>query len=330
MRAIWLKEFGAPDVLIVGDAPDPVAGAGQAVIAVEAASITFVDTLLRAGRPPRPEMSPELPVVLGNGVGGIVTSVGPTVDASWIGRRVVSTTGGANGYAEQAAVAVDWMIPVPHPLSTVDATALLADGRTAVGLARLARIERADWVLVEAAGGGVGSLLLQLATTAGGRVIGAASSVAKRASATDLGATATVDYTQPGWTEQVRDLTGGAGADVIFDGVGGAIGRAALDVAADGGRFVVHGAASGSFTSTDAVTRTGRDIRVLGLWDVGSLGLTTAELSRTALAEAAAGRLRPVIGQTFPLDQVAAAHAAIEARNTIGKTLLTQAARRRR
>jgi NADPH2:quinone reductase len=200
------------------------------------------------------------------------------------------------------------------------ATALLADGRTAVGLTRAARPAIGEWALVEAAGGGVGSLLVQLAGNAGARVVGAASTLEKRDLAAALGATITVDYTDPGWPARIRDATAGAGLDLVFDGVGGAIGRAALDLVRDGGRFMVHGMASGSFTEPAADEVRRRHLELLGL---GSGPETPPrELSLLALEQAAAGRIRPTNGQTYPLGAAAAAHAAIEARATVGKTLL--------
>src|SRR3981081_4576577 len=104
MRAVVLSEFGPPEGLRVAELPAPVAGPGQAVVQVRIANVTFVETQVRAGRSPNPAMAPQLPAVLGNGVGGVVTSVGDGVDASLAGALVVTTTGGTGGYAERAAV----------------------------------------------------------------------------------------------------------------------------------------------------------------------------------------------------------------------------------
>jgi NADPH2:quinone reductase len=325
MRAVVVHRFGPPSVLEVEAVPEPIVGAGQVLIRVEVASIVLVETQIRAGGGPSPAHRPELPYIPGNGVGGVVVAVGPGVDgpvadSPAVGSRVVSTTGGRGGYAELVAVPADEPIPVPEGLDLFAATALLADGRTAVGLTRAARPAIGEWVLVEAAGGGVGSLLVQLAGNAGARVVGAASTLEKRELAAALGATITVDYTEPGWPDAVREATGEAGLDLVFDGVGGDIGRAALDLVRDGGRFMVHGMASGSFTEPppDEVQR--RHLEILGL---GSGPETPPrELSRLALEQAASGRIRPTIGQTYPLEGASAAHAAIEARATLGKTLL--------
>ena len=318
MRAIVLRAFGPPDSLELDELPDPIPGPGAVAVAVELASVTFVETQVRAGRPPNPAMLPELPAVLGNGVGGTVAGVGAGVDPSWLGRRVVTTTGGAGGYAECVAVDAGALVEVPPELGLVDATALLADGRTAVGLTDVAAVQPGDTVLVEAAAGGVGSLLVQLARDAGARVVAAAGGPRKASVAAEVGADVVVDSSDPSWSARVRDAVDGI--DVVFDGVGGALGRAGFELLADGGRFVPFGMASGASTpvSEEEVERRGLSVaRFVPL----SLDEMNA-LTRRALDAAVSGRLGPVVGQTFPLERAADAHAAIEARTAIGKTLL--------
>ncbi len=319
MRAVVIDAFGPPDVLVATEVPDPVPAPGGVVVDVAVASITFVETQVRAGRPPHPSMAPELPAILGNGVGGLVAATGAGVDAALRGTRVITTTGGAGGYAERVAVPADGLIAVPDGVGLADAAALLADGRTATGLIRNARLGPGETVLVEAAGGGVGTLLVQLAHNAGADVIATAGAPAKLELATELGATAAVDYTAPDWPEQVREASDG-GVDVVLDGVGGATGEAAFGLLNAGGRFVPYGMASGAFAAIDADEAERRGISV-----VRGARPTPEEsraLTEGALAEAVAGRLRPVVGQSFPLDRAADAHGAIEARATIGKTLL--------
>ena len=321
MRAIVLSQFGPPGELMPAEVPDPVPGPGQAVIAVEFASITFVETQLRSGHPPHPSMTPALPVVLGNGVGGTISAVGPGADPALAGQRVVATTGGSGGYAERAVVDAEDVISIPPELSTADAVALMADGRTAMALMASAAVQRGDTVLVEAAGGGVGTLLVQLAVGAGATVVAAAGAPGKLALARELGAAVAVDYTKATWPDQVRAEA--AAVDVVFDGIGGEIGQAAFGLVRDGGRCATYGMASGQFAwiSDDAA-------RERGITIIRGAPVTPErmrELTRSALEAAAAGRIRPVIGQTFPLSEAAAAHAAIEARATTGKTLLTVA-----
>jgi NADPH2:quinone reductase len=154
-------------------------------------------------------------------------------------------------------------------------------------------------------------------------VIGAARGAAKLGLISRLGADAAVDYSEPGWTKRVVEATGGAGPDVIFDGVGGRLGTEAFEITADGGRFSAHGSPSGGFAAIDPDRARRRRVTVKGIEQVQYRPGDHEELARRALAEMAAGRITPVIGQTFPLERAADAHAALEARTAVGKTLLT-------
>jgi NADPH:quinone reductase len=318
MRAVVMHEFGPPSVLVAGDVSDPAPGPHQVVVDVEAANITFVDTQVRAGRPPNPSMLPALPAILGNGVGGVVARVGEQVDPELFGRRVVASLGGSGGYAQSAVAEASALIEVPDALSTPEAVALLADGRTALMLMRGAGVRAGETVLVEAAAGGVGSLLVQLATRAGARVVGAAGGERKLQLARELGASMVVDYTRSGWANRIASEVGNG--DVVFDGVGGSIGRAAFDLVRAGGRFCAFGMASGSFADVTLEQADAHGARLIRGGRATPQELR--DLARAALAEAAAGRLQPLVGQTFPLEQAAEAHAAIEQRATVGKTLL--------
>ncbi|WP_370968434.1 zinc-binding dehydrogenase [Amycolatopsis sp. cg9] len=309
MRAVWLREFGGPEVLVPGDAPDPVAGPGQVLVEVAFVNTTFVETQFRAGAPGPFRVTP--PVIPGNGVGGVISAVGEGVDPGLAGQRVVTSTGGSGGYAQRVAVDAAAVFAVPPALELDAAVAVLADGRTATGLVHATRVRPGDRVLVEAAAGGVGGLLVQLSKAAGATVIGAAGGPAKAARVP--GADTVVDYLAPDWAAAVGEV------DVVFDGVGGSIGAAAFGLLRRGGRMAVYGLASGSWAEVSE-----EDAAARGVSLVRSIG-SPAELrafTESALAEAAAGRLVPVIGQRFPLEQAAAAHAAIESRTTVGKTLL--------
>jgi NADPH2:quinone reductase len=172
-------------------------------------------------------------------------------------------------------------------------------------------------VLVEAAAGGVGSLITQLAKAAGARVVAAVGGARKAAVATELGADVAVDYTDDGWPKRVRDAV--EAVDVVFDGVGGPIARTAFELLDRGGRMVSFGLASGSWAEIGEDETAARGVTLV------RPSATPAELrafTESALTEAAEGRLRPIIGQRFPLGQAAAAHAAIQSRATVGKTLL--------
>jgi NADPH:quinone reductase len=297
MRAAVIHEFGPPSVLVCEEVAEPE---GEVLVEVSFASITFIETMVRAGTAPMP--APALPAILGNGVGGVAG-----------GRRVITTTGGLGGYAERAAVPRSGLIDVPEELALEDAVALLADGRTAIGLMRGVAVRAGETVLVEAAAGGVGSLLVQLASAAGARVVAAAGSPRKLALARELGADETIGY----------EAIGVGAYDVVFDGVGGEAGRAAFEALRPGGRMSSYGLASGSFTSVEPAEAAARGVTLVR--GARPTPEESSERTRAALSLAAAGRLRPVIGQRFPLEDAAAAHAAIEARATVGKTLLVTA-----
>ncbi|MEW2352587.1 zinc-binding dehydrogenase [Spirillospora sp. NPDC029432] len=311
MRAVWLKEFGGPEVLVAGEAPDPVPGPGQVLVDVAYANITFVETQFRSGAPS--PFRPELPVIPGNGVGGVVAAVGEGADPGLVGRRVVSGMGGSGGYAERAVVDAAGLFAVPDGLELDAAVALLADGRTATMMLRAAAPAPGERVLVEAAAGGVGTLLVQLAKAAGATVVAAAGSGRKLELARELGADEAVDYGRPGWADAVR------GVDVVFDGVGGDIGRAAFGLLGKGGRMVSYGLASGEWAGVPEERAAERGVILVQPKPDPALMRSCTE---SALEEAAAGRLRPVIGQRFPLERAADAHRAIESRATVGKTLL--------
>jgi NADPH2:quinone reductase len=312
MHAIWMKQFGGPEVLVAGDAPDPVAGPGQAVVEVAFANITFVETQFRAtGFGP---FTPDLPMIPGNGVGGVVAAVGDGIEPGLVGARVVTGTAGSGGYAERVAVDAGGLIPVPDGVALDDATALLADGRTALWVVDAAGVHAGERVLVLAAAGGVGTLVVQVARGAGAVVVGAAGGDRKVEVVRGLGADVAVDYSRPSWADGLDPV------DVVVDGVGGDLARAAVGAIAPGGRILSFGAASGD--------RTVISVEEAADWAVTLVAAErlTPERQRVftarALAEAAAGRLVPVIGQRVPLDRAADAHAAIETRATIGKTLL--------
>ncbi|MEU4406483.1 zinc-binding dehydrogenase [Streptosporangium sp. NPDC023963] len=321
MRVVQATRFGSPEVLVPGELPDPVAGPGQVVVDVSVAGITFVETQIRRGVDKWHDR-PALPYVPGGTVAGRVASTGEGVDPSWSGRRVIADVGETGGFAERAVAVVENLIPVPEGLGLPEAVALHTDGGTALGLVEGARIRPGEWVLVEAAGGGVGSLLVQLARAAGARVVGAARGARKLDLARDLGAEAVVDYSDPDWTKRVREATGGPGPDVVFDGVGGEIGQAAFEATADGGRFSVHGASSGEVTVIDPARARRHGVEVIGIEQLFGFGPKMRHWAEQVMSETVAGRIRPIIGQTFPLEHAADAHAAIESRSALGKTLL--------
>ncbi|SDU72601.1 zinc-binding dehydrogenase [Jiangella alkaliphila] len=319
MHAIEVREFGGPEVLIARELPDPVAGPGQVVVGLAAADVIYLDTLLRGGW--GGEHFPiNLPYVPGGGGAGTVLTVGDGVDPAWVGRRVLAR--GAGGYAARMATDVDQIVPVPDEVGWADAAALLHDGVTAIELLRHAPVAAGDTVLVAAAAGGAGSLLVQLASGSGARVVAGARGERKLALARELGADVAVDYSEDGWQHRVRAATGGDGVSVAFDGAGGGLGGAAFDTVAPGGKFVTYGTAGGGFTEIDPELAAARRVQVTNALARQLERPAVRELLAEALTLTAAGRIRPAIGATHPLDRAADAHAALEARATLGKSLL--------
>jgi NADPH2:quinone reductase len=325
VHAITIHEFGPPEVLQLEETVDPMPDAGEVRIVVHAAGVHLLDTALRAGTTGgSPLPVPALPTIPGREVAGVVDLVGIGVDGNWLGRKVVAHLGGApGGYAELAVVEVDQLLRIPEGLDAARAVAMVGTGRTALGILEAAELTADDVVLVPAAAGGLGSLLVQAAHAAGCRVVGLAGGAAKVARVLEQGADAAVDYDDPGWVDAARAALGERGATVLLDGVAGDVGRAALGLVAPGGRLVPFGWSSGERTGLTA-----DDLAARGITEVAALGPRMQQrpggirgLAEQALAEAGAGRLVPLLTR-FPLEEAAAAHAALEGRRTVGKVVL--------
>jgi NADPH2:quinone reductase len=204
------------------------------------------------------------------------------------------------------------------------AVAMVGTGRTALGILEIAALTAADTVLIPAAAGGVGALLVQAARRAGAEVVALAGGGEKVERARALGATFAVDATAADWPATVRELLDGAGVSVVLDGVGGATGRAALDLLGPGGRMVVFGWSSGAPTQLTTMDVAGRGLTLDGALGPRMLdrpgGLRALEAQ--ALDAVTTGALTPLVGPPFALADAAAAHAALEARGTVGKVVL--------
>lgn len=324
MRAIRLHAFGPAENLRHEEVADPVAGPGQVRVAVEAAGVHLLDTRLRAGaRGPLPG-PPRLPVVPGREVAGVVESLGEGVAALWLGRRVVAHLGLApGGYAELAVVDVDRVHEIPAGLDAAQAVAMIGTGRTVLGIVQFAELGPGSVAVIPAAAGGVGTLLVQYAKNAGALVVGLAGGPGKVARVRANGADLAADYTEPDWPDKVRAHLGGRPATVVLDGVGGEVARHAVGLLGPDGRHLVFGWSSEGVRDGAPPLVDRRSEPVLGPVMTRRAGgpdpLRTLELR--ALAEAAAGRLRPAV-RRFPLADAAAAHRALETRATTGKVVL--------
>lgn len=327
MKAIRFGRFGGPEVMQLVDVPGPVAGPGELVVRVRAAGVNLSDTLMREDRY---AVTPTLPAVPGNEVAGEVVEVGKEVEGFARGDRVALSLFAAGlsvgGYAEYVAADARYATHIPAELSFEQATALMVQGLTALALTRHTPVAGKS-VLVSAAAGGVGSLLLQLLKQAGAtQVIAAASTAEKRAHALALGADAAVDYTAAGWTDRVRELTGGTGPDVILESVGGGVTGAGLSILAPRGVMVVYGALNiqrFALGVPELLQLIFKNQAVLGF---ALVTLLTPDVVRRDLASlfelAKDGRLQISLGGRFALADAAEAHRALESRRTVGKLVL--------
>jgi NADPH:quinone reductase len=317
MRAIRLHAFGPPEHLVLDELPDLVPGPGEVRIAVAAAGVHLLDTTLRRGEP-GPLPAPDLPTIPGREVAGTVDAVGPGVGAEWVGRRVVAHLGLVpGGYAEQAVAAVDLLFRVPDRVSLTDAVAAVGTGRTAQGVVELEPAGPGGVVLVPSAAGGLGWLLVQDARARGATVIAAARGPERTGRVADLGVQV-VDYGRDGWEREVE-----GGVTLVYDGVGGEVGRTALELLRPGGRLVMFGYSSGAPTRVETADLVGRSISAG--WSLGPRmvalpggipGLAARALDRVATCE-----WRPLV-TTYPLAEAARAHADLEQRRALGKVVL--------
>ncbi|ULR51568.1 zinc-binding dehydrogenase [Streptomyces deccanensis] len=321
MHAIRLHAFGPAENLTYEKVADPEPGPGQVRIAVAAAGVHLLDAALREGVP-GPGPTPELPTVPGREVAGVVEALGEGVAETWLGRRVTAHLGFVpGGYAELAVTEVERLHEIPENLDFAQAVAMIGTGRTAMGILLFADLGPDDVVVIPAAAGGLGTLLVQYAKNAGATVIGLAGGPVKTARVAANGADLAVDYTDPAWPEQVAAYRGKA--TIVFDGVGGAAARESVALLAPGGRHLVFGWSADGIKDGGPYVVEGVSETVLGEEMRRRAGgpdpIRTLELR--ALAEAAAGRLTPAVHR-FPLAEASAAHRALEDRGTTGKVVL--------
>ncbi|MEV5833007.1 zinc-binding dehydrogenase [Nocardia sp. NPDC052112] len=324
MHAIRLHTFGPAENLRYETVPDPVPGPDQVLIRVAAAGVHFIDTALRRGVP-GPYPLPTLPTIPGREVAGTVDRIGSDVESSWLGKRVVAHLGPVpGGYAELAVAETARLHEIPTDLDPAQAVAIVGTGRTTMGILLFTELGPDSVVVVTAAAGGIGTLLVQHAKNVGATVIGLAGGSAKAELVQRNGADIAIDYLRPDWPEQVRAQLGDRRVTVLFDGVGGEISRAAVDLLGEGGQHLIYGAADSAPLSLSAAELAARGITselVVGPRMLQRVGGDLRPLEDKAMAEATAGRLRPAV-QRFPLAEAADAHRALETRGTVGKVVL--------
>ncbi|WP_266170480.1 quinone oxidoreductase family protein [Dyella subtropica] len=319
MHALVFDRFGGPDVLRWAERPDPVPGPGQALVRVQCVGLNFADVYRRNGNY---HLSGSAPWILGYEGAGVVET--PAVgDALFPAGTRVGFADMPYANAELVAVDVDKLVPLPDGIGADIAAAVLLQGLTAHYLVRDSyAVKPGDVAVVHAAAGGVGWLLTQMLKAMGATVLGIASSEAKRDAVISAGADAAVDYDD--LLPSVKALTGGRGADVVYDSVGRTLGDS-LAAARVGGTVVFYGMAAGDPDPVDPRVLMDRSLTLTGgdLWNVLTSAAVRRERAASLFAQIRAGVVTPRIAARFPLQEGAKAHAYIESRGAIGKVLLT-------
>lgn len=341
MRAMRLHAVdGGTELRLDHDVPVPVPGAGEVLLAVRACGLNQVDLLTRDGQTPQ---TPPMPHISGTEVAGDVVAVGPGVLQWKAGDRVVvdpilscgecsfCRTGATNmclrgrvfgvqtpgGYAEYTVAPASQLIPLPKSLSYAEAAAVAVTGPTAWHmLCRRAQVRIGEDVLIIAAGSGIGVLGMQIAATAGARVIATAGSDDKVRQALDVGAQFAVNHRDPSWPEQVRKLTGGRGVDVVFEHVGQATWEGSLRALARGGRLVTCGGHSGFSVNINLWHLFVKEHTLIGSF----AGARQDFLDIMRLVEQR--KVKPVIQEVFALQDIPRAQALLDRRQVFGKLLV--------
>lgn len=311
MRAIQIEEFGGPEVMQLTELPDPEPGEGEVVVDVRRSGINFADT-----HATRNDYLAEqtLPLIPGAEVSGTTPD----------GRRVAAIVA-SGAYASKVAVPEGWLVPVPDQVSDEQAAALLLQGLTAHALVhRCARLAAGETVVVQAAGGGTGTLAVQLAKRAGARVVALASTPEKRQLAERLGADAAVDSRAEQLEEAILEANGGRRVDAVLEMTGGPTFDACYRTLAPFGRQVVFGIASRepNEVATGSLLRHSRSL--IGFWLMHLIPHReeVATMIGELLGAVASGELEVVIGNVYPLSEARRAHEDLAGRRTSGKSLL--------
>ncbi|MEC8922772.1 MAG: NADPH:quinone oxidoreductase family protein [Actinomycetota bacterium] len=322
MRAVVCSQFGPPEDLSVVELADPDPGPGEVLIQVEAASVTFPDTLMLEDKY---QFKADLPYVPGGEVAGTVAALGDDVDTVDVGSRVLCPLGSTGGYAELAVAQASAVRLLPDEVEFADSTGLLyAHGTTYYGLKHRGSLQEGETLLVLGAGGHVGLSAVELGKLMGARVIAAASTEEKLDLCRERGADETINYSDEDLKERSKELTGGAGVDVVYDVVGGDYAEQALRAIGWSGRFLVIGFTAGIPSIPLNLTLL-KSCQIVGVF----YGAMTArepdlanEIAEDLLTWVANGRLRPHISARYGLDGASEALRSLIDRKAIGKVVI--------
>jgi NADPH2:quinone reductase len=323
MRAVLCKEWGGPEKLTVDEVSSPPMRAGAVRIAVHAAGINFADLLLIAGQY---QEKPAFPFTPGAEAAGTVTEVGAGVSHVKSGDRVI-VLAGLGAYAEEIVVDGTRVMPMPPSMDFASAAGFpIAYGTSHGALDWRARLQPGEWLLVYGAAGGVGLTAVEIGKAMGARVIACAAGEEKLAVAREHGADFLIDYSREDIRERVKEITGGRGANVVYDPVGGDAFDAALRSIAWEGRIIIIGFAGGRIPQIPANIALVKNISIIGFY-WGSYQSRKPELLQQSFAQLfrwfEAGKLKPHVSQRFDLTDVAAALDLMRQRKSTGKVVLT-------
>jgi len=327
MKAVRVHELGPAEVLRYEETSDPRPKADEVLVKIEAAGVNYLDIYYRSGFHWGGHHHRSLPYIPGAEGAGTVVEIGAAVSDIKVGDHVAyGISNGYGSYAELLALPAWHLFKLPNTINCQTAAAVMLQGMTAHYLTHSTySIKPNDSVLVHAAAGGTGLLLVQIAKMRGALVFGTVSTKEKAAIAREAGADAVINYAEKDFAAEVRQLTGGKGVSVVYDSVGKATYEKSLDSLAPLGALVIFGQASGPVPPFDTAVLNAK----------GSLSLARPSLTHNVACHAdvqwragdlfkwmGAGKLKVKIGQTLPLADAANAHRALESRRSIGKILL--------
>jgi NADPH2:quinone reductase len=323
MKAVLCKAFGPPEDLVMEEVANPEPGPGQILVDIHASALNFPDVLMIAGKY---QSLPPFPFSPGGEIAGTVAAVGEGATRFKVGDRVFGGTG-QGGFAEQIAVPEAAMKPMPDEMSFVEASAISTTyGTSYYALKQRADLKPGETLLVTGAGGGVGLAAVELGKAMGARVIAAASSAEKLAAAKSAGADELIDYSDGELKDKVKALTDGRGADVIYEPVGGDLFEQCMRCVNWYGRILVIGFAAGDIPRVPINLILLKSCQVVGVF----YGAWSARYRDEADANFQEildlyrdGKIKPLVGRTYPLEEYAAALRCLSERQAIGKVVVT-------
>ncbi len=326
MKAVMCEEFGPPETLKLRDVPDLTPGKGKVRIRIEACGVNFPDTLIIENKY---QFKPDLPFSPGGEVAGTVDAIGEGVTTAKVGDKVMAMTL-SGGFAEQIIVDAKALLRRPASMpGDVAAAFTMTYGTSMHALKQRGRLQPGETLLVLGAGGGVGLAAVEIGALMGAKVIAAASSAEKLAAAKAAGATEFINYTTENLRDRIKEITKGQGVDVFYDPVGGDLFEQALRSTAWRGRALVVGFAAGDIPKIPINLALLKGCEIVGVfWGAFRMRETALDNENfdQLFAWYEAGKLKPYVSKTYPLDQAVEALNVLKNRQAIGKVVLTNQA----